>query len=250
MIDVIIPAVIQEQALFDLFLSNLATIQSDRINKIRIICNRWRLFEHSASLYEEVIAHTDYAVDLVTDKERSVAGAWNKGIHDAMEDGIDRFVITAMDVACAPGDIDRMVAHAEDRNFGLCSGHAHNLFTLSRLTIDRVGWFDKEFKPAYFEDNDYMVRMSKAGVPCGDAPGIEAEHGGSMTIGMDGEMAHHVRHWFPKNQARLKEKWGFAATIPLDYQFCYKTPYDSGNTVAWWPEQAKEGYEPWGGIHD
>ncbi|MDA0990513.1 MAG: hypothetical protein O3A51_07160 [Verrucomicrobia bacterium] len=251
-VDLVIPVIIQERPLFDMFLSNLATFRSDRIGTVRVVCNRWRLFDDPVELHDQIAQHTPYPVSLVTDKERSVAGAWNKGIHDAMGCGIERFVITAMDVECMNGSIDHLCEFAEREGLDLChaNGNGFNLFTVSQATIEKIGWFDREFKPAYYEDNDYSVRVEKAGGEQADAPECKINHFGSGTIKMDAEMAHHVKHWFDRNQERLIRKWGFHHRALEDIAKCYDTPFDAGKAVSWWPEQDVDRYDPWGGIHE
>jgi hypothetical protein len=97
-------------------------------------------------------------------------------------------------------------------------------------TIDEFGWFDHNFKPAYFEDNDYYTRIVQGGGNCRLIHHAKYKSEGSQTIKLEPEAAHHVRHWFEINRKRYAEKWGIpnppsnAEDVKKD---CFRYPWMS-----------------------
>ena len=77
-------------------------------------------------------------------------------------------------------------------------------------TLRRHGFFDPNYRPACFEDNDYYGRVVLGGGECTIVHSAQFFHHGSMTIREDAEMAHHVGYWFEKNRAYFSRKWGVA----------------------------------------
>ncbi len=181
--------------------------------------------------------------------ERSVAGAWNWGCRAGFEAGSEFILLTANDVLLEPECIDRLLAFGQDpahREVDLWSGidtREHPLTDpgevsegcnfacamLRRATVERHGWFDEHFRPAYFEDNDFAVRVVLGGGSCRVVHGARFYHHGSMTIRLDAEAAHHVRHWFGNNRQRFAAKWGVAEP-PRDaaeaLARCYRHPWN------------------------
>lgn len=75
------------------------------------------------------------------------------------------------DIEYAPECIERMAAAAEARDFtprfyvpdhGV--GSAFTTFLIPASFMPTVGYFDPQFFPAYFEDNDLGLRMNKLGI--------------------------------------------------------------------------------------
>lgn len=90
-------------------------------------------------------------------------------------------------------------------------GTSLNMFSCFMPTpglVKKVGKFDEEFYPAYFEDNDYWYRMSLKGC---SSVGIKTDisHFGSATIKSysDARMIQHHQE-FVKNREYYIKKWG------------------------------------------
>ena len=80
-------------------------------------------------------------------------------------------------------------------------------FALSEECYRRVGLFDTGFKVAYFEDNDYHIRMNQEGIKvCCDmwAPFV---HFGSRSI-KEGGVQHEP--YFTQNREYFRNKWGYS----------------------------------------
>jgi GT2 family glycosyltransferase len=131
------------------------------------------------------------------------------------------------------------------------AGCDFSCFMLRRKTIEQHGWFDREYKPAYFEDNDYVTRVILGGGQVAKVVRARHQHDRSITIREDREMAHHVNHWFGHNRGRFLAKW---RNLTDDYcqipKACHASPFNTGRALHWWPEQDRNGYNVAGGIHD
>ncbi len=146
--------------------------------------------------------------------ELSLAAAWNRGIESAISWGADWILVANDDILFHPCTVDHLVERAVDRAYGfLCPvdvkkefglGPAdlsalatptdgedrqaadYACFLLSPDLFHAVGPFDENFRPAYFEDSDYNLRLGLAGTPamlttyapffhhCGGGGGISA----------------------------------------------------------------------------
>lgn len=266
-VSIIISACIQIPALFDRFRENLRSFQHDRVGRIIVLCNRLSLMS-AASLEAFLSTDVKCPVQVIHDKERSVAGAWNRGVEIAREARFDTHLITAVDVSFTQSTMTQLT-HFEERHpeadiwsswasqeiaapgIESTDGCDFSCFMIRNRTIDTYGWFDKEYKPAYFEDNDYVTRVVIGGGAPKCAVAARHNHQGSLTIKVDPEMAHHVRHWFGINHGRFCAKWKTKtdnySAIP---NVCHKTPFNSNKPITWWPEQDRPGYSPAGGIHE
>lgn len=261
---IITPILIQNDRILNLYLANLATYNSSCKTKIFAICNK--LFIPSyifKKLISDNLICPNIDVEVLHDKERSVAGAWNKGIQLAFSQGILQYHILSQDVALHPKCInillkdDLPIVSSVDNNNSVGQTHKFHSCDFSSVmikkeVIDKFGWFDKEYKPAYYEDNDYVARLIVNGhYPYSDCSAIHYTPG-SATIKLDAEAAHHANHWGGQNKQRYLDKWG---KLCDDYEElrnnCKKHPFNTeGKPVSWWPEQSKPNYDVGGGIHE
>lgn len=71
------------------------------------------------------------------------------------------------------------------------------------------GLFDERFYPAYFEDNDYHVRLKRAGVLALRDPGAIFGHDCSLSIRTHPDLAKiNQEQTFPANHKLFVAKWG------------------------------------------
>lgn len=89
------------------------------------------------------------------------------------------------------------------------SGNAFSLFMLKHLVFETIGPFDEHFYPAYYEDNDYVRRLTLAGLSLTSAPNATYDHVGSSTLKKftQPEMDLH-HHSFRRNTQYYEAKWG------------------------------------------
>jgi len=266
-IAIIVPACLQVREIFEILRENIRSFRHDAVRTIIVLCNRLSLMQPS-TLESLLSLEVGLPVQVVADKERSVAGAWNYGIELALKAGLEQFLITAVDVAFTRSTVDKLLefgrSHGEtdiwsgtETTLSDDGGQSHrdacdfSCVMLRRGTIERHGWFDKEFKPAYFEDNDYVTRLVLNGNIPKQLLDARHFHQRSLTVRLDPEMAHHVGHWFGTNEARFHAKWRSKIDdYRLIAEICFKTPFNSGKPTNWWPEQMKVGYSPSAGIHE
>lgn len=126
------------------------------------------------------------------------------------------------DVEFAPGDLSRLAGATEEWGWvGLTDWRA---FGLTAATVERVGFLDEGFVPAFCEDADYERRCSLAGIRWGFIEG-ETTHVRSVSLADYGD--DNARS-YPANVRRYVEKWGGM----LRGGETYETPWDRGGSLA------------------
>lgn len=129
------------------------------------------------------------------------------------------WLIVNADIEFAPGDLERLTL-AMHPNPMVATLFEFGAFALTPAAVDRVGWFDENLHPMYFEDNDYKRRMMLRGVPYLKVDG-KTRHDNSSTINSDQRLALRNQDTFGLNAAYYLEKWGGPPgreqfTVPFD----------------------------------
>lgn len=86
-------------------------------------------------------------------------------------------------------------------------------FTLTKKTIEAVGYFDEQFAPFNYEDVDYWTRVYKAGGKLFRNYSVEVGHA-------EGQVIHNIDNSNDvnsENRQKYLNKWGFDP-IPIFYQ--------------------------------
>ncbi len=238
----IIPIWCQTEATRHMLVSASATWKAQPPLSVYAVTNRLhgvspdalRLALEKASGQNVKVLHEDLV-------ERSVAGAWNHGIRTATADGHTDFVITAQDVFWHPEAIgklieigrsfeDTIVSGVDDRHAngdGMVEGADFSGLYLSAATLARFGEFFEGYRPAYFEDNDYVAQVWQAGGKIAQTNSARFFHHGSGTIKTDPEAAHHVNHWFGINRKLFVDRWGsepVGTKAEADGRYCFRKP--------------------------
>jgi GT2 family glycosyltransferase len=259
---IVIPVYLQVEALLEMTCQAVAALRTGVDAAVYVVCTRLHVCS-AEQLRERLQRQTRLPLHVLHEPfvERSVAGAWNHGTAVALRGGAEFVCVTANDVVVEGDCLDRLVAYGADpANAAVAiwsgidvrdrsetdpalvtDGCDFACFLLRRRTIERHGWFDAGYKPAYAEDNDYYTRVVLGGEDCRAVHAARFFHHGSMTIRSDPEAAHHVRHWFDSNMRRYRDKWG-ASTMPASREEvlrdCYRHPYnDPSRPLWWWPDQ-------------
>ena len=81
-------------------------------------------------------------------------------------------------------------------------------FMIKGETIEKVGYFDENFYPAYFEDNDYHRRINFAGMKAVKLNTALYYHYGSMTIKEGADIKRLSNAHYLKNEDYYRKKWG------------------------------------------
>lgn len=176
-----------------------------------------------------------------------VSPAWNRGIKQAILEGADYILVINDDILFSPQTIDALVDHLDKyKNAVMATGanKRHEIepdaildypivteesisqgpdfscFMIRPSTIDEIGWFDEEFAPAYFEDNDYHYRIKLAGKTADATTLAPFYHYGSVTQNSEplGVVKGPV---FERNRDYFASKWGAYPEHEI-----YKTPYN------------------------
>ena len=90
-----------------------------------------------------------------------VAGSWNLGIKSFPF--APYWVITSNDIKYAPGQLQKL-ADTSSPDVLITTSEAWSSFSIGSNIIKRVGLFDENYHPAYYEDTDYESRMLRLGI--------------------------------------------------------------------------------------
>jgi hypothetical protein len=133
-----------------------------------------------------------------------VAGAWNVALKWAN----GPVVITNDDFVFAPESLARFEAAVRPGEPQLVCGDGWACFLQTPELTEKVGFYDENYYPAYWEDRDYSIRMSLAGLATEDIDIGAFRHEGSATIKTfnDWELEAHA-HAFDANRALFASKW-------------------------------------------
>lgn len=132
-----------------------------------------------------------------------VAASWNLIIR--ARPSAPWWLIVNADIEFGAGDLARLVEAMADPAAKLACLYEFGAFAINQAAVDQVGWFDENFHPIYFEDNDYRRRCQLAGVPIVNLIS-RTRHDNSSTIA-SGFAAHNART-FPRNLDYYVAKWG------------------------------------------
>lgn len=256
---IVMPVVLQNEEMLQLTRRAIQHLRSSHEMDLFVMCNRLhvrtpevlqtelrRIFDH----YLRVVHKPDF--------EGTVAGAWNLGFTLAIAKGCDVMVAVANDTELRPTCLDALAYRTLHSSAALCSGISmtgrsavdisavtdgpdFSCFAMKPSAFLKHGDFDTNYRPAYFEDNDYHARIVLAGGSAECCHAAQFDHLGSGTVKLDPDMAVHVRAWFEKNREYFKRKWGCdpvnsPAEMLAKY---YRRPWgEDAHPLSWFPEPA------------
>lgn len=156
-----------------------------------------------------------------------VSAAWNLGMK--VTPTAPWWLIANSDLTFGPGDLARLDATVDEDSDTHYFMLGMSAFALTKHTLDRVGWFDENFHPAYDEDLDWDRRARL--VDCERVEvGFTGEHVGSATIRSDPELRTRNGTTHAANDAYYARKWGG----PKQGGERFLTPFDGGGHVGSW----------------
>jgi len=181
-----------------------------------------------------------------------LAAAWNKGFNDAVEDGCKYIAILNDDILLSPHTLDRMAlaffwlpkevvlvsannlngqltnpydifTHIDNHEQSFSDHPNYSCFMVKSDFFDKVGSFDENFVPAWYEDNDSHRRIELLGYRAVCTTFASCVHYGGVTTNMienpdsGPSQSYYVKKWggLPASHpvsAEMKEK--------------YRTPYN------------------------
>lgn len=147
----------------------------------------------------------------------SVAGSWNR-LCQSIFSYCDYAVILNDDIYLGRKQYEielLLQQHRHDFYLSMCEW---SVFIIPKRTFIKVGGFDEEFYPAYYEDNDYEYRMKLLGIKPFKIPFLNPiVYKNSQTIEKDPKIMSYSKI----NKARYESKWGGQPN-----QERYKFPYN------------------------
>lgn len=156
-----------------------------------------------------------------------LAKSWNIGLRTSQRMGADVMMIANDDIEASYEDVLKIAetAYSCQHNsarlpYYMVSGmgddlttgeHKDMLFALCAITplaIERIGYFDEQFTPIYFEDLDYYRRADLLGLCRNTRLDTHIKHVGSGT--RKARPDEEAQFWvdFERNKAAYINKWG------------------------------------------
>jgi GT2 family glycosyltransferase len=150
-------------------------------------------------------------VTLIENKKNcGVAKSWNKGIKRALKEGCTHFAILNDDIEVPANWWEKCEEKFKEANLvTVKSDIQHTIisgwfFILDKKCIDKVGLFDEQFAPCFFEDVDYGIRFKNSRLK-GAIVDIDVFHHGGMTT--YGKLKKESKISFDENFKRFKKKY-------------------------------------------
>lgn len=134
---------------------------------------------------------------------QGVAGSWNLGIKLFPFESV--WFFSSADTVYKPGALAKL-AEASPTDITITASFPHwQTFAIGQEAVRKIGLFDENLFPIYFEDNDYMKRAEAAGVPIIYA-NIDVHHDNSSTINSDDNLKRQNNATFANNQSYFDSK--------------------------------------------
>jgi len=167
------------------------------------------------------------------------SGGWNVLIRHCFDKlNYDYIIVVGSDTCFKPGFVEAFIRDLETikPDFAVGQDTMFNCWTMNRNCYEKIGLWDENFFPAYFEDGDYHCRIKLSDIVMknvGDS-GL-FEHFGSATIKTNNERNNTNHLTFVKNEAYFKKKWLISGNWDADY----KTPFNNPNMKIneWYPDE-------------
>ena len=132
-----------------------------------------------------------------------VASSWNLGIK--MLPFESRWFISSADCWFRPGDLN-LLQTAKTDALTLCTKFPYyQTFAVGEEIVKSIGLFDESLHPIYFEDNDYELRLGKAGLRVDHLP-LQLGHDNSSTINSDVKLSERNQVTFANNRKYFESK--------------------------------------------
>jgi hypothetical protein len=226
----------------------------DMPRTIGIVIPVFKYFEGVADLLYSVKTKHNYRVIIMPQymSQLPLAKAWNDGAKEAFNQGCDYALVCNDDILFAPECLDNMVEQYEklrpsenvimvtpnnilaqltnkydilgyttpDDPFTWADHPNFSCFLISPEYFEKVGYFDENFVPAWFEDNDAHYRAHLLGYKLATTTAAPMVHIGAVSSNLAGAPNSEAsRSYFFK-------KWG---SIKRDLDETFKTPYNDPN---------------------
>jgi hypothetical protein len=159
-----------------------------------------------------------------------VSASWNRILRYAHNRG-EGVVISNDDIVLSPRAFEEIVGLLNTGDFGVVNGLGWALLGQTAACTAKVGYYDENFFPAYYEDCDYDVRLKRACV-ARTTISSQVEHVGWATSRALGLGSEHDA-WLQKNLAYFCQKWGGAPGSET-----FTEPFNGSPPAGWKCEMA------------
>jgi hypothetical protein len=171
-------------------------------------------------------------VELITpDSNLGVAASWNLIIDRAAPEPV---IISNDDVDFGSDTFLELVVGLGSHEF--VEGEGWALFGQRFELIKKVGYYDENFWPAYYEDVDYDARLARAGVAAHRPLSVPVQHHGWATTTALAD-ADWLKEGRARNHAYFLAKWGGESRNPRwngnSLIFQYETPFGGKPPPGW-----------------
>jgi glycosyltransferase involved in cell wall biosynthesis len=145
---------------------------------------------------------------------------------------------------CIPGTVTSPLVIGEIPGMAppIEPGGFHGCFWVApRHVLDRVGLFDDRFEGAFWEDDDFLMRLREAGIPTRQVSSVRVGHRGGLTLT---KIPSQAAAWYQGNEERFQEKWDWLP--PPLMQFRRRREDDTWhfcNNCSRWPTEDYEEQE-------
>jgi hypothetical protein len=183
-----------------------------------------------------------------------LAESWNKGLRDAIADGCEYIAILNDDILLSPKTLDNMTEcftdevvlvsannilghldnpydiftyNEQSKDLSTSSEHPNfSCFMITKDYIDKIGTFDENFIPAWFEDNDSHRRIKLLNYKAICTTYASCIHfGGVTTARMDNPSSSQSREYYIRKWGGLPE----SHPVPDDLKEKFTHPYNDNN---------------------
>lgn len=184
-------------------------------------------------------------VKIETNKNLGCGPSWNR----IMKGYPGPWLIAGNDIAFLPGALS-LFDDVYERHpaADLIFGDGYNVFMMTPSGVEKIGYFDENFFPAYYEDVDHHYRASLAKATILGVDGFRRIHGdatspddysqGSNTVRSDPLIRQKNGTTMNNNYQYFVRKWGGTPEGPK-----FPTPYNKDVPVTFWeldPELRKK----------
>ena len=163
-------------------------------------------------------------VRFIKNDENCLARAWNIGLKEIFKK-YDFVVVSGLDSMAPPLHLIQQLVDLNKNNptYGFTAGVAlgvqinrysvehgdgsFSFYCISKECFEKVGDFDERYKPAYFEDNDYLERMWKAGYKPQKDNFVVYHHMFQGTVKQSPELQKQYAEFMNRNLAIFKKDY-------------------------------------------
>lgn len=183
------------------------------------------IVDNGGKLPEHQIDFPTNSTFVYPEKNIGVAGAWNT-ILDKASPG-DYVIISNDDIRLMSHSLKAIVDGLKEHP--LVCAHGFALFGMRRSLVDQIGWFDENFFPAYFEDNDYVRRLRLAGMEIHEVAAGAAHVGSASLHCLPQEEQDAFSEVFAKIRSYYVRKWGRRP----EKGECFSKPFNGKVPTGW-----------------